>query len=528
MQTFAIENLFCAAVSMKSSTTKIQVQKSDEVAVVVEKIIDAAAEELVLEVPRFSRLAESQANFHLIAREAGLLNRRVTVESVDDKALAMAEAEGLETLNPILIRPVKTVSDIVAGGEVRSRAKRIGVRAKRVRVSLPPEEPIRRIKEDAPIPRQRHRRLGRRHLIGGIAVALLVVASAILAFRVLPKVSITLVRQKVAWEYRGPYSVERRAGTAQVFSADRNLTLTFPASGTKEVSRPSRGTLVIYNAYSSDPQPLVAQTRFQTADGKVFRLVKSIVVPAAKITEGKIQPSSIEAEAISDKPGADYNVGTTPYLSVPGFRGTPKYQGFYGEIRAPFSGGFVGLLSVPTKDDIANAKKETAAKLEAALINVLSIDMPADFKILEGSREFRVKRETVTEEADAAGNFSITTEGAVRAIAFREAAVLSAMREKMRKELGETREFFEYTLEYADARANFDAGSLAFTLTLKGSVIQPIDAAALMERIRGLSEGELRAALLVVPGLERADIAFSVFWARRVPKNENRITIDIK
>lgn len=514
---------------MKNSITKIKLNKSDEVAVVVEKIIDAQNEELVLEVPRFSRLAESQANFHLIAREAGLLNRRVTIESVDDKALAMAEAEGLTIVNPILARPKKTVSDIVSGGEARGVQRKIktGV-TKRVRIVSQPEVPIRKIKEEVPIPRRTRIRVGKKHLVVIAACALVLIALGILAFRILPRVSITLVRQRVAWDYRGSYSVERRAGTAQIFSAERNLTLTFPASGTKEVSRQARGTLIIYNAYSSDPQPLVAQTRFQTADGKVFRLAKSIVVPAAKITEGKIQPSTIEAEAIADKAGAEYNIGPVPYLSVPGFRGTPKYQGFYGEIRTPFSGGFVGTLSVPTSGDITKAKKEVVAKLEAALVGVVATEIPADFKMLEGSREFRVRRETVTEEADAAGNFSVTTEGVMRAIAFRETAVVAAMKEKMRKELGETREFLDYTLEYAEPRTNFDTGSLSFTLAFKSSVVQPIDEANIQARIRGMHEEDLRAALLAVPGLERADIAFSLFWVRRVPKNQNRITIDIK
>ncbi len=52
---------------------KITVGKSDEATVVAEKIIDTEANEIVLAIPRFSRLAESAANFKLLAREASAL-----------------------------------------------------------------------------------------------------------------------------------------------------------------------------------------------------------------------------------------------------------------------------------------------------------------------------------------------------------------------------------------------------------------------------------------------------------------------
>ena len=61
------------------------------------------------------------------------------------------------------------------------------------------------------------------------------------------------------------------------------------------MSQKAQGTLTIYNAYSSAPQTLVATTRFVTPDGKIFRLTNEVTVPGAKITNGQIVPSSINA-----------------------------------------------------------------------------------------------------------------------------------------------------------------------------------------------------------------------------------------
>jgi len=82
---------------MDKKLEKISVTKRDEAAEVVEKIIDSTADEIILSVPRFSKLTDSLSNFHLIMREAELLHKKVIIESVDDKAIELAS---LAKLNP--------------------------------------------------------------------------------------------------------------------------------------------------------------------------------------------------------------------------------------------------------------------------------------------------------------------------------------------------------------------------------------------------------------------------------------------
>src|SRR3989344_1083263 len=92
---------------------KITVNKRDEAAEVVEKIIDSQAEEIVLSVPRFSKLTDSLSNFHLIRREADLLKKKIIIESVDDKAIELASLAKLESVNPFFVKSRRQFSDIV-------------------------------------------------------------------------------------------------------------------------------------------------------------------------------------------------------------------------------------------------------------------------------------------------------------------------------------------------------------------------------------------------------------------------------
>jgi len=102
------------------------------VALVVEKIIDSDAKEVVLNVPRFSKIAESLANFHLIKREAKLLEKKIIVESVDDKVIELAELAGIESLNPILSKSRKQFSDIISSRRTKEEAEETQIKKRRL------------------------------------------------------------------------------------------------------------------------------------------------------------------------------------------------------------------------------------------------------------------------------------------------------------------------------------------------------------------------------------------------------------
>ena len=61
--------------------------------------------------------------------------------------------------------------------------------------------------------------------------------------------------------------------------ASTTLSKTILRSEPKEVNQKAQGELTVYNNYSEAPQILIKNTRFQTEDGKIFRIGDSITVP---------------------------------------------------------------------------------------------------------------------------------------------------------------------------------------------------------------------------------------------------------
>lgn len=530
-----------------SNIKKIFVAKSDEATLVVEKLIDAASEEVVISIPKFSKFSESLANFHLLKREAEVLGKRITVESVDDKVIELCEASEIPSANPFFSRE-RQFADIV-----RRDAAAVAKEAPLARSAAVREKPARRaadrnVREAAPavpetgepaavfaVARRRFAfRPSRRALWIAIPILGLGVAGM---FTFLPKADIAITAVTRAWVYEGTVTAEKSTAApdaaalaipGQVFREQKNLTLSFPASARKTVERKARGAITIWNAFNSVPQTLVAGTRFKAPDGKIFRLAKAVTVPGANVGNGEIEPASVRAEVVADAPGDSYNIGPVEKFTIPGFAATPKFTKFYGTSDVPMKGGASGEVAYPTDTDIRTARAEAAASLEKALKTFVFSELPGNLRFFDRAAQFRVVKQTVATETDADGKFSVYTEAELSLVAFREADVLALLGERLRSEAGADVEVRSYTLNYDEASVKRERDALQIPVRYEGTVARAIDRDALREEVAGKSERELRTYIFSLPGLASAKISLWPFWVRRVSRDPGRIEITVE
>jgi len=545
---------------------KITVNKSDEVAIIVEKIIDTSDDEVTLSVPRFSHLGESLSNFHLLKREADALDKKILIESVDDHVIELAEMSGLPAVNPFFAKNKRQFSDIVApkaGTAAKSKKRKIPIlqeakerpvpvqRVSKIIPSMNEErdaykfdlaelersaselEKTSRFSVSVPsVSLPRFRKSFVWWGIGILAAGLFVFG----AVRVLPRASVIIEAQTQEWSYNDSVvtdkaavtDVSKMAAPNQVFSQKNNIQLKFPATGRRQVERKAGGTVTVYNSYSSDPQPLVEQTRFMTPDGKIFRLTKTITVPGAKIIEGKIVPSNIDAAVVADQAGPDYNVAPVKLFTIPGFKGTPKYQSFYAESKSDMTGGFIGEIAYPTDADARDAKAKAQTELENALKTTLLTQIPKEFKVLDGATRYRVLDQKVDAEAGQDGNFGVFTEAQMTIIGFKEEDMKMLLEKRAKRDNGEEFEVRSSQLEYGLARADFDKGVLSFPVNYKAVLARRIDTDELRKNILGKSESELKLTVFALPGLKSATISLWPFWVQTVPIDSDKVTVEVR
>mgnify|MGYP001577910712 CR=1 FL=1 len=369
------------------------------------------------------------------------------------------------------------------------------------------------------------------------AILLLALASAAyVAIEILPKAEIKITTKKTNWDYINPIiagknitkpDIIQKQIPAEVFSVKKNGTFSFPATGKKYIERKATGKIVIYNSFSSAPQKLVAGTRFSAPDGKIFRLNETITVPGATIVDGKIAPSSIKTSIGADKAGTEYNIGPISRFTIPGFQGTPKYEGFYAQSKDVMKGGFVGESAFPTETDIKNAKEKSLANIKEYIKSYISLQMPADFKTIEGNSQFNVLKQEVNSEVDEKGSFTVFTDAEQLNLVFKESDALDLIEETAKSALGPNFRIKDYKMDYGFAKVDLKGGQISFAVDFRGVLEEPFDVAPFKQKILGEKEENLKNLISSFPNVQKATISFWPFWVKTVPDDIDKVSIKI-
>jgi len=205
----------------------------------------------------------------------------------------------------------------------------------------------------------------------------------------------------------------------QEIEVSKTVSKEFESTGEKELNEKAKGFVTVYNEYSSSPQVLVATTRFESSNGKIFRIPDKITIPGAKISEGKIIASSIEVEIFADEPGEDYNIESSDF-TIPGFKGTAKYAGFYAESNSPMTGGSTEKIKVVSSEDLEKAEEGLSEEIKNEVRQALEEQIPTDLKTIESSlTEDIVIISTVKEEAKT-DKFTLEIKAIIKVLLFKE------------------------------------------------------------------------------------------------------------
>ncbi|MAF20474.1 MAG: hypothetical protein CMI55_02205 [Parcubacteria group bacterium] len=306
----------------------------------------------------------------------------------------------------------------------------------------------------------------------------------------------------------------------------------FVSSGKKELNEKARGLITIYNEYSSVPQTLVATTRFESSNGKVFRIMKSVTVPGAEIQEGKIISHSIEVEVVADQAGADYNIGPSNF-TIPGFKGTAKFAGFYAQSKTAMTGGSVETVKMVLAEDLKQAEESLAEELKKEVKQALEEQIPTDLKIIENGFKEEVDVLSTVEEETRTDKFRLEVEVAIQALIFKEEELqglvdsnLASMISQNKTSLSETQQIIwgQSIIDWSKKEAFFD-------LNVQEEVAQQIEVEALKDDLIGKSETEIRSYFnnLAESGeIENGTkITLWPFWVKKIPNQKEKIKIII-
>ncbi|PIR97843.1 MAG: hypothetical protein COT89_02115 [Candidatus Colwellbacteria bacterium CG10_big_fil_rev_8_21_14_0_10_42_22] len=509
---------------------KVYLNKSDSVTSAIDKVINAPDEEVVLYIPRGAEVASNRKDIELLKREVEASGKSLIVESVDDDILEIVATLGIRANNPFLGRSKHTVSDIVvikpknrAPGNNKNTptSKKKKSRASKVRVGTtrsPITNSVGGMKRVA--------------IIAGVIAGLTMIITLVVVST--PRVSVALTLEKIDQGYIGPLIVSPNTEESSIsdkminlrgiiLSKKKNITKSYPATGTDSVGRKARGTITIYNDFGVEKQTLVKTTRFVTPDGKIFRLDYDVVVPGRN-ADGS--PSSIDASVTADQPGESYNIGPVSKLRIPGFQGSSKYEGFYAESKEDMKGGTTGEVKVPTDADIESAREDAKKSLEDVLKTDLLVDMPEGVEVLEGAYELFITKEEINDVVDKKNEFNITLYGEMKIVGFSEKELLEVLGERFSEEAGKELTSYMAEVDYGEVSVDFENQTMKSAVNIRSQWIEPFDVEEFKQRVAGLTENQLKEAVFSTPGVSGGEVRMWPFWVNKVPKDIDRISVD--
>lgn len=309
-----------------------------------------------------------------------------------------------------------------------------------------------------------------------------------------------------------------------------------PASGSERVSRKAAGTIIIYNNYDEKPQKLVANTRFETADGKIYRISSPVTVPGMTTKNGQNTPGSVEVTVTADQPGAEYNIGLSDF-TIPGFQGDPRFDKFYARSKTPITGGFVGEVRKVSDNDRAKAIAELESILRERLVKEAEVQIPKGL-ILFDDAYFLTFEEVPVDSATsstalATNQAEITLKGTFHGILFdrRDLSYKVAKdqipdfdgRELEIKNLAD----LKFKLLNREDITSEAVEKISFTLEGNAHLVWIFNQAELLTKLQAAPKNDYQSVFAQFPTIKEAEIIFFPPWIQSLPENKDKIKIEI-
>lgn len=310
-------------------------------------------------------------------------------------------------------------------------------------------------------------------------------------------------------------------------------TFSYPVTG-KGVStgKKAKGTVVIYNEFSSASQSLVATTRLESPDKKIFRLTKGVTVPGSSEVDGKVVPGAIEAEVIADGSGEEYNIDPATF-SIPGFAGSAKFAKFSAKSSAKMMGGSAqgqesGGATSLTQTDITMAKAKAEEAAKAKIKEALKGGMEeGEFFPESVTEETILESSSLSKTGDVVAEFQYQVRVKSQGLVFAEKDIKRILANAFKIDDSAENQS-NISLDYGAMSGDLSVGTMNIKVHGKLSSNSQLDTEKLKKDLAGKSASEIEEVLKDYPQISEIEINIKpAFLFERVPQIASRIEIVI-
>ncbi len=306
-----------------------------------------------------------------------------------------------------------------------------------------------------------------------------------------------------------------------VIATDVSDQKTVQSTGTgKTVVGKATGLVLLVNKRAT-AQPLIATTRLLTKDGVLFRLKKSVNIPA----NGELK----DVEVYADKDGAASEIGPSTF-TIPGLAADLQKL-VYAFSEKPMTGGS-STVSVLAQADIdkalADLKDELTAKASAELSSQVA------GRGFTGSAMFVTEdAKSVTAKAgDSVSSFDVLMKLTVTGVFYNKEKLQNLGLAALKANVPNDMELGSNDVGSAEVtvqNASATTGTATLDAVFNGTAVITDQSSVLdKSRIVGLDGNTIDAYLKSFDSVSDVNVSFSPFWVKKAPAMKDHITIIVK
>jgi len=312
-------------------------------------------------------------------------------------------------------------------------------------------------------------------------------------------------------------NLEKKILPGHFFVEEQEETKEFTCTGVLTKKEKAEGIIKVFNNYSL-PQVLIANTRFLSAEGKLFYSQSYL-----NIGPGLSQ----EVKVVAAESGEEYNIKPTTF-SIPGLLGSPRYTSVYGKSFSQMKGGTMVQVSQLSKNDIQSAENVVLNDLGLSSRQKLKERTEPFFVLLDQAVETKIlEKSSSKNQGEEADKFDFYLKAQTKGLGFKKSDIETIVRQWAQEQTDSNYEIVAegLNINYSVEDKDLENGKLFLKLNVSAKTFFKIDTEEMKQGLSDKTLEESKILLESYDGVEKTRIKIFPFWIKRIPENFERIRI---
>ncbi len=332
----------------------------------------------------------------------------------------------------------------------------------------------------------------------------------------------------------------------QKFSAEKEktagtvpFTLTMVSGGeykdivltsSKEASDKAKGSITLYNEYSTKALKIAAGTFLADENGKSYKTDATATIPGYTLDKSKkIIPGQISVNITAFLPGEAYN-GEPKSFTVTSYKGTDKFKKIYGKANTKMSGGATGLVYIMDDKQGLEIESMDFSKLKEKLLS--KIEVPPGYVLYNDTVRYSIDfdKNLISKSPDT----RLEVKGTASAMLLKESDLIDYIIDKLLPDISpkERAQIIKPDINglkfnFSDENQIVDKEVKSFDFELSGNL--PIKwnpySEEMKKALAGKNKNEAPNIFKQDPGVSSAWVKIIPFWSKNLPSDTQKINI---